>query len=537
MSNDEPPAADDSAPERVRSGSDEATPKSGSSLVSIVRHGFNYSLVPLLQRVISLAMLYFYADWLDEAEYGLGSLGDLLLGALVQLLGFNIVGAMTRFYFDQERSEDREAVVSSSTLAVAGLAWFVIAPLALFHTELAPIVLAAAEGEVRPYDVNVVFLLVLLTVPFQLTSQCGYTYLQIHRRSATFAAIQLVKFTFELGLRIYLVGFADWGVIGFFTPVLIGEAACTLFLTGYVLWRTKLRFKWRVLKPMIAYTAPLIPVGILQLGLHYGDRKLLVMFSPADEALHEVGVYDMGYKLGFVVTMAMLGPFVQIFHPWIYGVKDPQEQRENLARVSSYGILSMTLATFLVMVLSKQALDFLPDNKDYGLAYQVVPYIAGGYVLWAVYHLSQIPLYIAKKNGPLVWINFLALWINIALNAYLVPALGFVGSGLATLGTFGSLAFMGLYVAGRSTGIHFQYVRIVSTLCALTTMGAITLLADEAMESSAAVGVVENVAIKGVGLVLCSAWLWLGVVTRDERSQLSAWIAGKLGRKPSGTRG
>jgi len=524
-------------PTDEKAPSSEATPTTGSSLVSIVRHGFNYSLVPLLQRVISLAMLYFYADWLAEAEYGLGSLGDLLLGALVQLLGFNIVGAMTRFYFDHERSEDREAVVSSATIAVAGLAWLVIAPLALMYTELAPIVLAAAEGEVRPYDVNTVFLLVLLTVPFQLTSQCGYTWLQIHRRSALFASLQLAKFSFELGLRIYLVRFADWGVIGFFAPVLIGEAVMTLLLTGYVLWRTRLRFRWEVLKPMVAYTAPLIPVGILQLGLHYGDRKLLVMFSPADEALHEVGIYDMGYKLGFVVTMAMLGPFVQIFHPWIYGVKDPTEQKENLARVSSYGIVSMTLATFFVMVLAKQALDFLPDNKDYRLAYQVVPYIAGGYVLWAVYHLSQIPLYIAKKNTPLVWINFLALWINIGLNAYLVPAYGFVGSGLATLGTFGSLAFMGLYVAGRGTGIHFQYVRIASTLCALATMGTIALFADEAMEGPAGIGTLQNVAIKFAGLALCSAWLWLGVVTKQERSQLVTWVAEKLGRGRFGPRG
>lgn len=497
--------------------------------MSILRHGLNYSLVPLLQRVISLVMLYFYAGWLAEAEYGLGDLGDLLLGGLVQLLGFNIVGAMTRFYFDHDRSEDREAVVSSSTIAVAALAWLVIAPLAWFHSDLAPIVLSAAEGEVRVYDVQWVFLLVLLAVPFQLTTQCGYTWLQIHRRSGLFAGISLIKFTFELCARIYLVGFANWGIIGFFAPVLAGEALASLLLTGYMLRRTRCRFRWQVLKPIVRYTLPLIPVGILQLGLHYGDRKLLAVFSASDEALHQVGIYGMGYKLGFVVTMAMLGPFVQIFHPWIYGVKDPEEQKENLSRVSSYGIISMTLATFFVVVLAKQALDFLPADKDYRLAYQVVPYIAGGYVLWAVYHLSQIPLYIAKKTGPLVWINFLALWINVVLNAYFVPAYGFVGSGIATLGTFGVLALLGLYVAGRGTGIHFQYVRIASTLCSMFVLGAIVLLADEAMETSPAIGVVENVAIKFSGLALCSAWLWLGVVTKDERSQLLTWTRGKLG--------
>lgn len=504
--------------------------------MSLLRHGFNYSLVPVLQRAISLVMLYFYADWLAESEYGLGDLGDLLLGALVQLLGFNIVGAMTRFYFDHDSEEDREAVVSSSTVAVALLAWIVVAPLAYYSDSLAAVFLANAEGVVRVYDVQTVFLLVMLTVPFQLTTQCGYTYLQIHRSSRVFAWISLAKFAFELGLRIYLVGFAGWGVIGFFVPVLIGEAVTSVFLTGWVLWRTKLRFRWRVLKPMVAYTAPLIPVGILQLGLHYGDRKLLVLFTPED-ALHEVGIYGMGYKLGFIVTMAMLGPFVQIFHPWIYGVKDPVEQRENLSRVSTYGILAMTFASLLVVLFAKQALDYLPEDKDFALAYKVVPYIASGYVLWAVYHLSQIPMYIAKKNGPLVWINFLALWVNIGLNAYLVPTYGFVGSGVATLGTFAVLAFLGMYVAERGAGIRFEYRRILGTLAAMAVASTVALLADDAMESVASFGLLENLATKIVGLLLCSAWLWLCVVSADERSQLVTWVRSKLPGGGASSRG
>jgi O-antigen/teichoic acid export membrane protein len=498
------------------------------SLGTLARHSFTYSLVPILQRVISLVMLYFYAFWLTEAQYGLADLGDLLLGALVQLLGFNVVGAMMRHYFDHTEEADRAAVVSSSTIAVAILAWVVIAPLALVSDSLAELVLAAGQDEVRPYDVRAVMLLVLLTAPFQLLTQCGYTYLQIHKRSGLFTTISLVKFTIELALRIYLVGVAGYGVIGFFVPVLIGEAVTTLLLTGWVLWHTKLRFRWNVLSPILRYTLPLIPVGLLQLGLHYGDRKLLQMFSPEADSLHEVGIYGMGYRLGFIVTMAMLGPFVQIFHPWIYGVKDRAMQSENLARVSTYGIAAMTFASLFVVAFAKQALDLMPDDKEFGLAYRVVPYIATAYVLWSVYHLSQIPLYIAKRNGPLVWINLIAVLANVALNAELVPSYGFVGAGLATLGTFGLLAALGLYVGARASDMHFQYGRILGTLSAMVGTSLLAMLVDENVATTAWSGVALAVAAKLAGVSLFSAWLWFGVITADERAQFATWLRSKL---------
>ncbi|MEZ5978861.1 MAG: lipopolysaccharide biosynthesis protein [Planctomycetota bacterium] len=454
----------------------------------------------------------------------------MLLGVLVQLLGFNIVGAITRFYFDSEdprESRGRRRVEHDRGRCPA---WTVIGALLLvFRHELAPIVLARSSGNVsrrRDLDGDAA------RAPDGSVPAHDAVRLHLPADPAAlglFATISLVKFTFELGLRIYLVGPGGWGVVGFFVPVLLGEALTTLFLTGWVLWRTRLRLSWQALRPMLAYTLPLIPVGVLQFGLHYGDKKLLALFTPADESLHQVGIYGIGYKIGFIVTAAMLGPFVQIFHPWIYGVSDPGEQRRNLARASTYGVVAMTFASLFVVTFAKEALDWLPKNKDFVLAWRVVPYIASGYVLWAVYHLSQIPLYIAKKNGPLVWINLLALCSNVLLNALLVPEYGFVGAGIATLATFAILAALGLYVGARATGTHFEYGRMLRTLAAMAGASALALWADANVPSDGPDGPWANLAVKTVGLVVFAAWLWLGVVTRDERSELGKWIARKLG--------
>ncbi|HKX46757.1 MAG TPA: polysaccharide biosynthesis C-terminal domain-containing protein, partial [Planctomycetota bacterium] len=487
----------------------------GATLSSLFQHSLTYSLVPLLGRAISVLMLYFYAKWMHEAEYGTSDLADLLFMALVQLLGANLLGGMTRYYFEHARAEDRAAVVSSCTLVIGGLASLAVGTLLVFRTDLAPILISPGDAIVGDSEMVDVLTIALLIVPLQLASQCGFYYLQILQRSRTYAALQLGKIVFELGLRIWMVGFAGLGVVGYVLPVLIGEATATLIVTGWTLWSTRARFSWAILRPIVAYTLPLIPVGLFQLGLHYADRRLLALFSPAELALTYVGIYGMGYKLGYLVTAGMLGPFIQIFHPWIYGVADPDEQARKLARVSTYAIVAITAASLFVVLLARQGLDLLPEDRRYGEAWRVVPYIATGYTLWAVYHVSQVPLFIAKQTGPLVLVNALALALNIALNAWLVPIHGYVGSGIATMLTFLTLAGLGMLASRGAMRVPFEVGRIALTVAAIAAASFVALEVDGRADLPLAQALAVKLAVGVVALV----WLWRGVLRPEERAQ------------------
>ena len=504
-------------------------PERPTGLSGLLRHSATYSLVPVLGRAISLVMVFFFAEWMREGEFGAVDLADLLLAALVQLLGYNLLQGMTRYYFDHEEVEDRKRVVASVTLALGGISAVVIGVMLLFVRELTPI-LISGESLGTGWTVRRVTTVALLIIPFQLTTQCGLYYLQILKRSGTFAAIQLTKLVFELSLRVWMVGFAGYGAPGYLYPVLIGEVILTVLLTGWTLRRTGLHLSWRVLRPIVLYTLPLVPVGVFQLLLHYGDRRLLEMFSPEGQGLYNVGIYGIGYKIGFLTTTVVLGPFVQIFHPWIYGEEDPERRALNLSRVSTYGILAITAASVCIVLIAREVLFFMPPDKDYVMAWKVVPWITSAYLLWSIYHLSQIPLYIAKRTGRLVWINGLAVLANVGLNAWLVPRFGYVGSGQATLITFALLAGMGLHLAHQSTSVPFELGRIALCLGAMAAASWITLQIDArfppetAREWLLAVGYKTAIALTLVGL------LWRVVLHADERERLRQWLGRMLER-------
>ncbi len=497
-------------------------------LSGLLRHSATYSMVPLLGRAISVVMLFLFADWMQEGEFGAVDLADLLLAALVQLLGYNLLSGMTRHYFDHTDEADRKAVVSSVTLALGAISAVVVGVMLLFREELAPILISGDKDHVVGWTVRRVTLIALLIIPFQLTTQCGFYYLQILQRSGTYAAVQLAKLIFELGLRIWLVGFAGHGAPGYLYPVLAGEVLTTLFLTGWALHRTGLKFSWPILRPIIAYTLPLVPVGVFQLLLHFGDRRMLEMFSSPGTGLYNVGIYGIGYKIGFLTTAAMLGPFLQIFHPWIYDEADPDLRARNLSRASSYCILAITAASIGIVLIAREVLFFMPADKDYVLAWKVVPWITSAYLLWAIYHLSQIPLYIAKRTDRLIWVNGMAVLANVGLNAWLVPRHGFVGSGIATLLTFGLLAALGLRLAQQTTSVPFELKRILLCLVVMALASAIALELDGQFSPVTnrqwllAVGYKSAIGLTLVGL------LWRVAMSQAERAQFRAWLGARL---------
>ncbi|QDU69711.1 lipopolysaccharide biosynthesis protein [Engelhardtia mirabilis] len=500
------------------------------SLGSLLRHSLNYSLVPVVGRVISVVMIAFYTRWFDTDEYGTVDLADLLLAGLVQFIGWNLLSGMQRFYFERTDQRERNAVVSSCAILLTAVGWTVVGALLMFRHELAPILISTeGSANVSPSQIVDVATVALLIVPLQLSSQAGFFYLQIQKQSGLYAKVALVKLVFELSLRIWFLFGLEWGPVGYLLPVLIGEGLCTIFLTGHVLWRVGLAIHWDILRPIVAYSLPLIPVGVFQLGLHYGDRRMLDHFAASD-GLDQVGIYGLGYKLGFLVTMAMLGPFVQIFHPWLYSEQDPQEQAKKVARVSTYGLVAMSAASLLVILFGKQGIDLLASQAQYLPAWRVVPLITVGYTFWAVYHITQIPLYIAKDTFPLMWINAAALLLNVLLNWWLVPRYGFVGSGWATLVTFAALAAGGMFEARRVMSVPFELRRLSLTVGAVAAAAAAALELDANLPVATIGELALAVALKGAIAITLLAGLWAVVLERDERSQVTAWARARLGR-------
>jgi len=501
-------------------------PAADRRLGGLVTHSAIYSAAPVLRQAISIGMtrLYTRPDWLGTSGFGVKENVDLWLIGLQQILGQNVLAAMMRFYFEQKSERERNAVVTSCTLVVTLAALLVCGLLLPFVGPLTPLLLGRG-GEVGAQELTRIALLLLLLIPFQLGTLSGLYYLQTLQRSGLYTTLQTGKLLLEIGLNFWWIGHEGLGVRGFLLSMLTGEIVTSSLLCGWILWKLKPRVDWGVLRPILVYSAPLVPVGLLQLALHGMDRRIVVELLGQGPA----GVYGLGYKVSYLVTALLLGPFIQIWQPWIFAVQDAAERARLVARVGTYAVLAVGLASLGVILFGRQAVMLLAANQTFWEADGVVPLAAAGYVFWGLYHVSQTPLYLEKKTGRLVLVNLAAVLANLGLNLWLVPRLGIQGAALATLLTFALIAALGMLVSRQVAGVTFEHGRLGKIL-GLVLVGSACALWLDGSEDAQRISLITAITLKAGVLLLLASAAWLAVLSSAERVRLVGWLRERLGR-------
>jgi O-antigen/teichoic acid export membrane protein len=342
--------------------------------------------------------------------------------------------------------------------------------------------------------------------------------------------VQLAKSLVEIGLKLWMLFGLEWGVKGFLLSILIGEALGTTTVTLWVLSRTGVRVVWRVLAPMVRYTLPLVPVGLCQLGLHQIDRLLLKYMGPDDllvvgqagtVADSWVGVYGLGYKIAFLLHTAVLTSFMQIWQPWVFGLKAGEERSKEIVRIGTWAMTVLASVYVGVILFGRQAVDVLAGQEGYREAWRVAPLVALAYLFYGAYSISQVTLFVAKRTWPLLWINLSCLGVNVSANLLLIPRLGTVGAALSTVVTFALLAVLGAWASRREGHLPFEPLRVLLLSFVAAGCAGLVWSLDAWRDPLTSWGVFATiVGAKAVLGALVLAVLWFGVLDGDGRSGL-----------------
>ncbi|MCK6446941.1 MAG: polysaccharide biosynthesis C-terminal domain-containing protein [Planctomycetes bacterium] len=497
---------------------------SGSALGGLVKHSLVYSLVPLLQRALNLFLVPLFTYALNVAQWGASELVDLLIVAATQAAGMNLLAGMTRFYFDYQDEKDRREVISSAVIALGVFSWLVAGACIFFRVELAGWVFETADPLLAHDDLPACLAVALATIPLAMTSEAGFRYLQTEKRSQLYSTLRTIKSLFELVLKIAMVAWLDWGVMGMVASVLVGELVTSCALTGGILARIGPRVSWAKLRPMLVYAAPLVPVGLIQVGLHQVDRVMLRALAPEALAMTWVGIFGLGYKVGFMVQQMGMGSFMQAWQPSLFAITDRRERARLQAHVDGYALLFVAATSLVPIVFAREVTQLLSGQAAYLDAHRVLPWVAAAYVLYGIYALAQVTLLAEKRTWPLFWLNAGALGLNVALDRWWIPSLGYEGPAIAKLVAFGALALVCTRLSNSIRGVeseHARFAKILATVAAATAFAVWWERRDAAAEF--AWGTAQL--LKAVVLSAMLAYLWFGVLTRDERSAAGAKLA------------
>jgi O-antigen/teichoic acid export membrane protein len=418
----------------------------------LLKHTSIYGAGNILSKLVGFFMIPFYTHYLSPANYGTLELLDLSLTLTTLVLTMWLNASVVRQYNDFADDKDRNEAVSTVLIFAFGIGLIVAACGMRFARPLSNLILNTPD--LHYYVTLEAWSFLLSTVNVVCLS-----YLRARERSFLVVGAGLVGLVVSLLLNIYFIAVRGTGVVGVLYSGLISSVLVTVPLAVQTIRKIKLSFSYEKLRGIVAFGAPLIITSAAAFAVNFSDRFFLRYFSD----LSTVGVYALGYKFGFMLSLLVVQPFDMIWQARIYEIAKRDASGKTFSRLCEYYGFVLVTAALALSIGIKELLTVI-SAADFHSAYKVVPVIALAYVFQGANRFFLAGTYIAKKTSHLGIVGVISAGANIALNLLLIPRFGMMGAAWATAVSFIIMSALSLAVSQRVYPIPYVFTRLVGII-------------------------------------------------------------------------
>jgi O-antigen/teichoic acid export membrane protein len=405
----------------------------------LTKHSIVYGLGGTLNKLIGFFLLPVYTRLLTPADYGILSLLTVTssLATIVAQLGLGSAFFREIIY----EGSDEQAVESTTLYFLLGESALFFGTLIFISPGLSNLIFGTMD---RAYLLRLVFLsdwVGVVDVVFNAR-------LRARAQSSLYSLLSVARFTVGILLNLYYIVVLRRGVEGLIVAALISDA---LFASLYfVLMAKDLRrtFSILILRRMLRFGIPLVPVGLSSLLLTMADRYFLKHFS----TIAQVGLYSLGYNIGMVMNLVEQA-FQLAWPPHRFAIAKQPNAKHQFARILTYYLLAFGFLAMVLSLLAKELLMIMTTPKFYPAA-AVVPLIALSYIFSGVRHMTNTGLAILNKNYYVPPIIVGSALLNLGLNYVLIPPYGMIGAAWATI-----LSYLFLVIVQTLVNLHYYYIR------------------------------------------------------------------------------
>ncbi|OKL42173.1 lipopolysaccharide biosynthesis protein [Pontibacter flavimaris] len=440
-------------------------------LSSIVGRALNYLLVPVYTAVFL------------PAEYGVVSYLYAFVGFFNILYTYGMETAFFRFAnkpgADQRRLYNQvlSLIIGSSTLFSVLL---ILASGAI-----------ADYKDYSPQEQNyVIWLAIILAI--DAIAAIPFAWLRLQNKAVKFASIKLANILITVGANLFflvvcrsiyegeylqelrpLVSYIYNPDLGIGYIFLINLVANALLIP--LLWREfsifRFEFNKELLRPMLTYAYPLLFMGMAGMVNEVIDRILLEEWLPegfypqhSNEAV--VGIYSACYKLSIFMTLAIQA-FRYAAEPFFFSQAQDKNSPHTFALIMKWFVI---VCAFIFLFISANLEDFalFLRSAAYREGIMIVPVLLLANLFLGVYYNLSVWFKLTDKTKYGTYISFGGAAITILFNLLLIPVIGYMGSAIATLICYTSMAAASYILGNR----HYPIPYPVKTILAYVALAA-----------------------------------------------------------------
>ncbi|MDD1650688.1 MAG: polysaccharide biosynthesis C-terminal domain-containing protein [Methylococcaceae bacterium] len=411
-------------------------------LSSIIGRFLNYLLVPL------------YTYTFAASDYGIVSEFYAYAGFFAVVLVFGLETGYFRFRNRDGIPPGAAYPAALSVVLLANLAF--VTGIVIFRQPLADILRYPEHPEYLIW-----FGLILA---MDAVSALPFARLRAEDRAWRFAGIKIAEILVAIGLNLlFLLGWpkaaALWPDsamarlydpaigVGFIFLANLIASVCKMLLLLPQLRGFRFRDGLRVIRPLLAYSLPMVVIGFAGVINEMLDRAILKYLLPYDlkENLRILGIYGACYKLSILMTL-----FVQAFRyagePFFFAYAGRDDARQAYALVLKYFVI-FCVFIFLLVTLFLDVFKYFV-GAEYREGLDVVPILLMANLFLGVYVNLSVWYKLTDRTGMGAWVSLAAALVTIGLNFWWIPIIGYRGSAWAHLASYGGMAMVS-YLLGR----------------------------------------------------------------------------------------
>jgi len=438
-----------------------------------------YGVSSILGRIINYFLVGLHTQVFLTDQMGQVS---VLYGYTALILIIITFGMETTYFRFATKSDHENAYHVAST--AVGLVSFIIALLLFVSAPTLVGVLPASMN--NPATISMIHLLAAILFIDGITA-IPFALLRIENRPLKFATGKLIAIFTNIGLQLlFLLGFPylrehqfmhsmvsaiytpNLGIQYIFIANLLSNSL--LFI---VLWkefrRVRLQLNWQVLKPMLLYAVPLLLTGIAGWATNFFDQIAIAAWSP-ENGLANQGVYSQTFKLGAIMMLAIQA-FRYAAEPFFFS----QFKSPDAPALYSKTLYYFTLSGLGLMLAICFNIDLIANillrNPAFRVALYLVPIIMFGKLLFGVYINLSIWFKLIDKTIYGFYFTLLGSLITLGGNYFLIPRIGYLGSAVTIVFSFGAMSIACYFVGRKHLSIPYQFGRL--TLYTLITLALI----------------------------------------------------------------
>ncbi len=429
-----------------------------------------YGISSVLARFINYLLVPFYTDVFRPEQYGIVGLVYSGIMFLNVVFTFGMESAYLRYAKERERARDVFKSLQLGLLAVgSGLA------LLLWFMAPAIMPLMSLDPETKDF-----YLLMIGILWFDTLAIIPFAELRLVRKSILFAAIRTGNVLLNLGLNFYLILGLGWGIEAVFVANLAASALTTLLL--WILTANLWKGSWskQLFRKALRFGLPFVPAGLGYAINETLDRFLLNNYLSQDTITQLygaefstesiVGIYNACYKLGVFMLL-----FVQMFRmawqPFFLRHADDEDAKELYSEVFRYfniaaGVLFLSVALFVEQIVQIRVplLDAYIIGQDYWMGLNIVPVLLGAYWFQGWYMNFSAGIFIEEETHILPKITLAGAAITVVANLALIPWFGMMGSAVATLISYASMALLLYHTSSSVYPVSYPMIRAFLTV-------------------------------------------------------------------------